>query len=402
MILKILNKFFFIIFFLFIGINSTNANFKEIKKKAKIKNPEIIFLVQNIKKNCIRDLYISPDSHYVRPVLKVEAPSGYGLDDRFDHALSKFEEFSFPCSGGNIEACKNVKRVILEWAKANAAQRTGPSDGDGRHWNDTLTVNLYTASPMMAAYSFTKQVISIPQDEDKMIKEWFKKIVKKNEHLMYNYSNYKSGSGAAGTPKRAHNHALSSAMSHMQLGILLGNDKLFRTAFKNFEAAIKYQRKDGSMPIETRRGGRAMFYQARAMNALAVIAILAENQGYNIWDYDYKGKNYHNLVKFFIDFTENNQIVFKYAKSMKHPGPAKNFKKQDLNSRSSSNWGWLYAYVTRFPDHENVQRLKKWSKDKSNLNSYQWDIVHHYLNIKKRPFSSASWTVVEPNCHFTK
>ena len=40
-----------------------------------------------------------------------------------------------------------------------------------------------------------------------------------------------------------------------------------------------------------------MFYQARAMNALAVIAILAENQGHNIWDYDYKGKNYHNIVK---------------------------------------------------------------------------------------------------------
>mgnify|MGYP001449885215 CR=1 FL=1 len=67
---------------------------------------------------------------------------------------------------------------------------------------------------------------------------------------------------------------------------------------------------------------------------------------------------------------------------MKHPGPAKDYKKQDLNSRSSSNWGWLYAYVTRFPDHENVQRLKKWSQNKSNLNSYQWDIVHHYLNIE--------------------
>ena len=176
----------------------------------------------------------------------------------------------------------------------------------------------------------------------------------------------------------------------------------FRTAFKNFEAAIRYQRKDGSMPIETRRGGRAMFYQARAMNALAVIAILAENQGYDVWNYEHKGKNYHNIVKFFIDFTENNEIVFKYAKSMKHPGPAKNYKKQDLNSRSSSNWGWLYAYVSRFPDHENVQRLKQWSQDKSKLNSYQWDIVHHYLNIGNRPFGSASWTVVEANCHFTK
>ena len=104
---------------------------------------------------------------------------------------------------------------------------------------------------------------------------------------MYEYSNYKTGSGANGTPKRAHNHALSSAVSHMQLGILLNDSKFFRTAFKNFEAAIRYQRKDGSMPIETRRGGRAMFYQARAMNALAVIAILAENQGYNIWDYEH-------------------------------------------------------------------------------------------------------------------
>ena len=29
---------------------------------------------------------------------------------------------------------------------------------------------------------------------------WFKKIVKRNEHLMYNYSNYKTGSGANGIP----------------------------------------------------------------------------------------------------------------------------------------------------------------------------------------------------------
>ena len=43
------------------------------------------------------------------------------------------------------------------------------------------------------------------------------------------------------------------------------------------------------------------------------------------------------------EYLSGNEIVFKYAKSMKHPGPARNYKKQDLNSRSSSNWGWLYA-----------------------------------------------------------
>ena len=383
-----------------ISANYSFADFKNIKKKAIINNPEIIFPIPKNLEKCITQMYIDPQMNLVKPILKVEAPKGYGLDDRFDNALDKFSNFSRPCSGGNREACKNVKRIILEWAKADAAKRTGPSDHEGRHWNDTLTVNLYIASPMLAAYSFVKQVIDVPSEEDQIIKKWFMKIVKKNKHLMYDQI-YKKNTQAIGVPKRAHNHALSSAISHMELGVLLNDEKLFRKAFKNFEAAIKYQRKDGSLPIEVRRGGRAMFYQGRAMNALAVIAIIAENQGYNIWDYEYKGKNYHNLVRFFIDFTENNEIVFKYAKEMKSPGPAKDYKTQDLN-RSSSNWGWLYAYVTRFPDHDNAKRIKNWSQNLSDLNNYQRKIVYQFNNVSKVGFGHASWTVVEPNCHFTK
>ena len=388
-----------IILILFFNSNSF-ANFKEIKKKAVVNKPEIIFPIPKNLKNCQTKLYVSPELNKIEPILKVKAPIGYGLDDRYDYALSRFTNFTFPCSGGNIEACEHVKNTILNWAKANAAKRTGPSDHEGRHWNDTLTVNLYVASPMLAAYSFAKQIISIPQEEDRIIKNWFKKIVKKNQHLLYGKT-YDYG-GASGTPKRAHNHALSSAVAHMQLGILIDNDKEFKKAFRNYESAIKHQRKDGSLPIEVRRGGRAMFYQGRAMNALAVIAIIAEHQGYNIWELDFKGKNYHNLVKFFIDFTENNELVFKYAKENRSPGPAKNYKVQDLKSNSGSNWGWLYAYASRFPDHENIQRLKQWHENKNNLNNYQRKIVTVFENISKRGFGSASWTVVEPFCHFTK
>ena len=392
-----------LIIFLFIHFLPTIsfADFKKIKKKSEVNNPEIIFPIPENLDKCITNMYVNPEINKVLPVIKVEAPSGYGLDNRFMNALNKFDKFKRPCGGGNIKACENVKKVILDWAKADAAQRTGPSDHEGRHWNDTLTVNLWIASPMMAGYSFAKQIITIPDEEDKIIKDWFKKIVKKNKHLMYSMT-YKDGTQAKGVPKRAHNHALSSAMSHMQLGILLNDSKLFRKAFLNYEAAIKYQRKDGSMPIETRRGGRAMFYQARAMTALTSIAIIAENQGYNIWDYEYKGKNFHNIVKFFIDFTENNEIVFKYAKEMKAPGPARDYKRQDLDGSSSSNWGWLSAYATRFPNHENIQRLQKWSTNYKDLNNYQKKIVSNLKNILKRSSGTSSWTLVEPRCHFTK
>ena len=394
-----MKKLLLIILILFFTSNSS-ANFKEIKKKAVVNKPEIIFPIPKNLKNCQTKLYVSPELNKIEPILKVKAPIGYGLDDRYDYALSRFTNFTFPCSGGNIEACEHVKNTILNWAKSDAAKRTGPSDHEGRHWNDTLTVNLYVASPMLAAYSFAKQVLNVPQEEDKIIKNWFKKIVKKNQHLLYGKT-YDNG-GAMGTPKRAHNHALSSAVAHMALGVLLDDNILFRKAFRNYEAAIRYQRKDGSMPIEVRRGGRAMFYQGRAMNALAVIAIIAEHQGYNIWELDFKGKNYHNLVKFFLDFSENNQIVFKYAKENRFPGPAKNYKVQDLKSNSSSNFGWFYAYATRFPDHENIKRVKTWIKNKDETNGYQRRIMRQFKNLNKKGFGSASWTVVEPFCHFTK
>ena len=106
-------------------------------------------------------MYVNQTTNPVLPVIKVDAPSGYGLDNRFMYTLNKFENFKRPCGGGIIEACENVKRVILDWAKADAAKRTGPSNHEGRHWNDTLTVNLWVASPMMAAYSFAKQIIKM-------------------------------------------------------------------------------------------------------------------------------------------------------------------------------------------------------------------------------------------------
>ena len=397
-----MKKIFFVFFVSLLNIEFSNADFKKIKKKATVTQPEVIFPIPKNLDKCITNMYVNKENNPVLPVIKVDAPSGYGLDNRFNFALNKFENFKRPCGGGNVEACKNVKRVILDWARADAAQRTGPSDNEAKHWNDTLTVNLWIASPMMAGYSFAKQKINVPEDEDKIIKDWFKKIVKKNQHLMYELKLYKQGTQAAGVPRSAHNHALSSAISHMQLGILLNDNKLFKKAFRNYEAAIRYQRKNGSMPIETRRGGRAMFYQGRAMTALTTIAIIAENQGYNIWDYDHKGKNFHNIVKFFIDFTENNEIVFKYAKEMKAPGPAKDYKRQDVNGSSSSQWGWLYAYATRYPNHKNIQRLKQWSANSKDLNNYQRKIISNFNNILKINAGTSSWTVVEPRCHFTK
>ena len=390
----------FLIIFLIPNL-SLASEFKKIKKEAVVINSKIIFPIKSNEDTCVGSQLLQPN-FTLDPIPTLDAPKGYGLDDRFDQVRQQFERFSMPCGLGDVKSCEKVKEIILNWAKADAPKRTGPKNGESKFWNDTLTINLHINNPMMSGYSFAKQVIDFSIEEENTIKEWFKRSVKRGAHLMYG-KKYNDKTGARGVPRSAHNHALSSAISHMQLGIILNDHKLFRKAFKNYEHAIRYQRKNGSLPIEVRRGGRAMFYQGRAMNALSAIAIIAENQGYNIWEYDHKGKgkNFHNLVKFFLDFAENNEIVFKYAREMKAPGPAKDYKNQDLKVKNSSNWGWLYAYATRFPNHENIKRIEEWA-NADNLNKYQIGFLYHYKNIGKTKFNDASWTVVEANCHFLK
>ena len=76
-----MNKF--VIFFILLFFNSiiSHADFKEIKKKAIVNNPEIIFPIPKNLEKCITKMYIDPKMNLVKPVLKVEAPVGYGLDD---------------------------------------------------------------------------------------------------------------------------------------------------------------------------------------------------------------------------------------------------------------------------------------------------------------------------------
>ena len=76
-----------------ISANYSFADFKKIKKKATITQPEIIFpLPKNLDK-CKTKLYVNPELNKVEPLLKVKAPSGYGLDDRYNYALDRFSNF---------------------------------------------------------------------------------------------------------------------------------------------------------------------------------------------------------------------------------------------------------------------------------------------------------------------
>ena len=71
------------IFIFIISVNYSFADFKKVKKKAEVNNPEIIFPVSKNTDKCIGKMYANPATNLVKPILEVKAPSGYGLDNRF-------------------------------------------------------------------------------------------------------------------------------------------------------------------------------------------------------------------------------------------------------------------------------------------------------------------------------
>ena len=55
------------------------SDFKKIKKKATVNKKEIIFPIPKELKKCITNSYVNLETNPVKPLLKVDAPSGLSL-----------------------------------------------------------------------------------------------------------------------------------------------------------------------------------------------------------------------------------------------------------------------------------------------------------------------------------
>ena len=163
---------------------SLASEFKKIKKEAVVTNSKIIFPIKSNKDICAGSQLFQPN-FILDPIPTLDAPKGYGLDDRFDKVRQQFERFSMPCGLGDVKSCERVKEIILNWVKADAPKRKSSNKDEAKFWNDTLTINIHINNPMMSGYSFAKQVIDFSIEEENIIKDWFKRSVKRGAHLMY-------------------------------------------------------------------------------------------------------------------------------------------------------------------------------------------------------------------------
>ena len=332
----------------------------------------------------------------------LKAPEGYGLDKRYNRISASFRELGASCLGGNKSACERINNSALDWARNSKLGRPkGRNKGGGKFWNDTLTINMRLLSPMLSALGVAEQFAPLSSENRRVLNNWLKRKIKHFQHGMRSAGNHKGGKEGTKARKAAHNHAVQSSIVAMSYGAWANNPKYFKTGVDQWFITLNSMRKDGSLPIETRRGARALFYSGRTISGLLQLAERAAVQGIDLYDRaPSPKKSIHNAVAFFINSMEQPDLVLKYAQTNFFPGPSKDWKFQDLGGSGSlgSTMGWIAPYVNRFPNHPNSRRLMAYKLyEESQPRSYLIGFLR--VAVRDNGYSS-EWIGVDARCFY--
>ena len=221
----------------------------------------------------------------------------------------------------------------------------------------TMYYNLdKTLFPVIVAFSLVQDDPATADGDRGAIEAWLGDLV------------WRRGPGRERDPALSssqNNHRYLSDSVTMAWGILQGDDEWFRAGIERYLAALEQMRPDGSLPLETARGARALSYQRHAVASLVAIAEMAAAQGYDLYAIEgSNGQTIHDAIGFLLDGIDDPAIVWRYASENEKPGAWRNYRVQDLGFMTERGhdrhyMAWTEPYLARFPDAELSLRLRQ-------------------------------------------
>jgi poly(beta-D-mannuronate) lyase len=302
---------------------------------------------------------------HIAPVPELEGRSGYGGNDRratpFDWAVIVHGADAFAGSPAGLE---KFMALATTWARAKALEIL---EDDVAGSNTAVVFGLKrTLAALIPNWALVRTDPQVTADDRKLVDDWVGRLV---DLADVNTGGMNRAQRIVDCPanqdtSNCNNHRYLRDAVNVMWGALAGDDKRFRKGIERVRVALQQMRPDGSLPLETRRGARALWYQNYALGMLTTIAEVAARQGYDLYAMDVNGRTLHMGVAFLIAGIADPRIVHGYAEANVAPGPGgHDWREQDLRfTEERGRWhhmAWTEAYSARFPDHPNTARLRR-------------------------------------------
>jgi poly(beta-D-mannuronate) lyase len=248
-------------------------------------------------------------------------------------------------------AAEAVVSNLSRWAEGDALGRFKEDPAPSMYYNLDRTL-----LPVIVAFSLVRDHPGMATRDRERIEAWLDGLV------------WRRGPGRERDPdvtSSQNNHRYLSDSVTMAWGILRGDDEGFRAGIERYLAALGQMRPDGSMPLETARGARALSYQRHAIASLVAIAEMAATQGYDLYGIEgEEGQSLHRAITFLLDGIDQTSLVWSYAEANDNPRAYRNYMVQDLSFMTRRGHGrhymaWTEAYLARFPDGALAPRLTR-------------------------------------------
>jgi poly(beta-D-mannuronate) lyase len=282
--------------------------------------------------------------------------------------------------GTDDEAARRaVVDNLVRWAEGDALGQFKKNPEATMYYNLDRTL-----LPVIVSFSLVEDGRDMASDDRRLIEQWLDALV------------WRRGPGRARDPglsSSRNNHRYLSDSVTMAWGILRGDDEGFRAGIERYLDALAQMRPDGSLPLETARGARALNYQRHAIGSLVAIAEMAAVQGYDLYGIEGEdGQSIHGAIRFLLDGIDHPEIVWPYAMENENPGPWRNYKVQDLGFMTKRGHGrhymaWAEAYMARFAGSELALRLRN---ELDAFGSAEQPLIDEYIGGNASCFFAAS------------
>jgi poly(beta-D-mannuronate) lyase len=276
----------------------------------------------------------------VPPVARLRALAS-GPDtasEPFAHAVMTLDAAAF----GTDDAAARRKLVELLdlWARSDALARLQKASANTYYALDR------TLLPTLVAFALVRDEPGVEPEARERIERWLARL-----------QGIRGSSRVPPPPGDAtarNNHYYLRASVDMAWGALTGDDAAFREGSVAYLTALRDMRPDGSLPLETRRGARALWYQRHALASLVVIAEMAATQGVDLYGREVDGKTLHLAVDFLLHAIAEPERLRPHVEAGE--------LEQDLGFLERRGHGrhymaWAEIYMARFPERPESARL---------------------------------------------
>ncbi|MEZ5823852.1 MAG: alginate lyase family protein [Geminicoccaceae bacterium] len=255
--------------------------------------------------------------------------------------MSLMEAAAVTLAFDDRRALESIVENLDRWARNDAMAKRQKKRRAREYYNIDRSL-----MPMIVAFSLVRGHADVDPVKIARIEAWLRRLVdmRRGRERFFKPS--------LGSSRNNHRYLADSVT--MAWGAVTGDAVLFDKGIYRFRVALDQARGDGSLPLETARGRKALHYQRHAVGSLVAIAEMAALQGVDLYSWrNERGQTIHDLVDFLVRAIDDGSVLEPYARQ------PQDFGFLEERGHGRHYMAWFEPYAARFGQRETVIRLRE-------------------------------------------